>query len=96
LVFSELPVTTDIEAAGSAPEQVLDRCLVKKGNAAVQQVLVKWARMPEASMCCEHASPTLLPGVNWSSRIFSWGSCQDHAINTIRRTTLPDYVFAWE
>jgi hypothetical protein len=49
LVFSELPVTTDIEAAGSAPEQVLDRCLVKKGNAAVQQVLVKWTRMPEAS-----------------------------------------------
>jgi hypothetical protein len=48
-VFSELPVTTNIEAAGSAPEQELDRRLVKKGNAAVQQVLVKWTRMPEAS-----------------------------------------------
>jgi hypothetical protein len=31
-VYSELPVTTDIEAAAAMPEQILDRHLMKKGN----------------------------------------------------------------
>lgn len=34
-VFSELPVTTDIEATTAVPEQVLERRLVKRGNAAI-------------------------------------------------------------
>jgi hypothetical protein len=34
-IFSTLPMTTDLEVAAAIPEQVLDRCLVKKGNNAI-------------------------------------------------------------
>jgi hypothetical protein len=47
-VFSELLVTTDVDVAAAKPEQVLDRRLVRKGNTAVPQVLIKWSRLPEA------------------------------------------------
>jgi len=39
-VFSSLPVLTDLEATVAVPDQVLERCLVKKGNTAITQVLV--------------------------------------------------------
>ena len=34
-VFSELPFTTDIEATATLSEKVLERRLVKRGNAAI-------------------------------------------------------------
>lgn len=52
-VFSELPKITNIDAASATPEQVLDRRLVKKGNTAIPQVLVKWSRLPDASATWE-------------------------------------------
>jgi hypothetical protein len=52
-VYSELPVTTDLEAAAATPEQILDRRLVKKGNSATPQVLIKWSHLPEASATWE-------------------------------------------
>ena len=48
-VYSELPQLVDLSAHDLHPERVLDRRLVKKGNQAVPQVLVKWSRLPEAS-----------------------------------------------
>jgi hypothetical protein len=41
-VFSELPKCPALDALDTVPEMVLDRRLVKKGNAAVPQVLIKW------------------------------------------------------
>jgi hypothetical protein len=40
-VFSELPITTDIEAAQVVPEAMLNRRLVRRGNSATPQVLIK-------------------------------------------------------
>jgi hypothetical protein len=40
-VFSELPITTDIEAAQVVPKAVLNRRLVRRGNSATPQVLIK-------------------------------------------------------
>ena len=48
-VFSDLPVTTDIEEAAAVPERILQLQLVKKGNGAVPQVLIKWTTLPEGS-----------------------------------------------
>ena len=53
LVFSELPVTTDIEAAAAVPEVIIERRLVKKGATAVPQVLVKWSGLPGTSATWE-------------------------------------------
>lgn len=52
-VFSTLPMTTDLEAAAAVPEQILDRCLVKKGNNAIPQVFVKWSGLPSTSATWE-------------------------------------------
>uniref|UniRef100_A0A0A8ZG93 Chromo domain-containing protein n=1 Tax=Arundo donax TaxID=35708 RepID=A0A0A8ZG93_ARUDO len=42
LVYSELPKITKLEGEQLEPELVLQRRLVKKGNQAIPQVLVKW------------------------------------------------------
>ena len=48
-VFSELPFTTNIEATAALPEKVLERRLVKRGNAAIPQVLIQWTGLPPSS-----------------------------------------------
>uniref|UniRef100_A0A0A8ZED4 Integrase catalytic domain-containing protein n=1 Tax=Arundo donax TaxID=35708 RepID=A0A0A8ZED4_ARUDO len=52
-VYADLPKLVDLDAGQLEPERVLDRRLVKKGNCAVPQVLVKWTRLPEASATWE-------------------------------------------
>ena len=52
-VYSALPLLSDLSAADLFPEAVLDRRLVKKGNRAVPQVLVKWAHLPSTSATWE-------------------------------------------
>jgi hypothetical protein len=52
-VFSTLPVLTDLQATEAVPEQILQRHLVKKGNAAVSQVLVTWSGLPTTSATWE-------------------------------------------
>ena len=52
-VYSELPQLVDLSVHDLHPERVLDRRLVKKGNQAVPQVLVKWSRLTEASATWE-------------------------------------------
>lgn len=52
-VFSNLPKVTDLSATDIQPEAVLQRRLVKKGNRAVPQVLIKWASLPETASTWE-------------------------------------------
>jgi hypothetical protein len=52
-VFSTLPVVDDFSAMRMEPEAILERCLVKKGNAATPQVRVKWTGLPESSATWE-------------------------------------------
>ena len=48
-VFSDLPQEIHLDGSDVVPEAILDRRLVKKGNRAVLQVLIKWTKLPEAS-----------------------------------------------
>ncbi|XP_073362615.1 uncharacterized protein [Aegilops tauschii subsp. strangulata] len=52
-VFTTLPVPIDLSVPGVVPEEILDRRLVKKGNASHLQILVKWSKMPAASATWE-------------------------------------------
>lgn len=45
-VFHDLPKLVDFSVRDLKPETVLDRRLVKKGNRAVAQVLIKWTQIP--------------------------------------------------
>jgi hypothetical protein len=53
LVFSKLPVLDYFSAKQLMPKAILERRLVKKGNAAVPQVKVKWQALPEVSVMWE-------------------------------------------
>jgi hypothetical protein len=46
-VFRELPKLPLLDSTDTTPEKILDRRLVKKGNAALPQVLIKWKHLPE-------------------------------------------------
>lgn len=52
-VFSELPKIADLDDKELEPETVLQRRLVRKGNHAVPQVLVKWSHLPESAATWE-------------------------------------------
>lgn len=45
-VYTELPTPLQLDVADLEPEEILDRCLVKKANASYLQVLIKWSMMP--------------------------------------------------
>lgn len=45
-VFAQLPVPAQLDGCEVSPEQVLDIRLVKKGNKATPQVLIKWSSLP--------------------------------------------------
>lgn len=45
-VFQSLPKLPKLDTEDLSPTEILDRCLVKKGNAALLQVLVRWATLP--------------------------------------------------
>jgi hypothetical protein len=45
-VYSELPAAADLAAASPVPAAILQRRLVKKGHAAMPQVLIQWAHLP--------------------------------------------------
>ena len=52
-VFSELPTQVDLSAGNLVPVQVLERKMVKKGNAAHVQIRVQWSGLPEAAATWE-------------------------------------------
>jgi hypothetical protein len=53
-VFADLPDIPALDATDTIPERVLDRRMVKKGNATIVQVLVKWTNVDEASASWEN------------------------------------------
>jgi hypothetical protein len=52
-VYESLPVTTDLEASETEPLEIMDRRLVKKGNAAIPQVKVTWTGLPSSTTTWE-------------------------------------------
>jgi hypothetical protein len=52
-VYDELPILTDLEAAAAVLATIIDRRLVKKGNAAVPQVKLTWTGLPASSATWE-------------------------------------------
>jgi hypothetical protein len=52
-VFAEFPKLPSLDIVDTSPERILDRRMVKKGNAAIVQVLVKWTHLPEDSATWE-------------------------------------------
>jgi hypothetical protein len=44
-VFSEVPSASDFMAATPVPVVILQRRLVRKGNATTPQVLIKWGHI---------------------------------------------------
>lgn len=52
-MYTELPTITDLTASATEPEQILERHLVKKANAAIPQVKIKWSALPEATATWE-------------------------------------------
>jgi hypothetical protein len=55
-VYKDLPQVVDLEHQELQPERVLQRRLVKKGNNAVPQWLIKWNHLPEDSATWEDAN----------------------------------------
>jgi hypothetical protein len=45
-VFGELPRPLDLTAASLSPSVILDRCMRKKGNMSVVQLLIQWSTLP--------------------------------------------------
>jgi hypothetical protein len=48
-VFHELPRIAELDTGQSVPEDILDRRLVQKGNAALPQVMIKWSGLPASA-----------------------------------------------
>ena len=46
-VFSDLTTLPVLDGMDTRPEHILERRMVKKGNAAITQVRVKWTQLPE-------------------------------------------------
>jgi hypothetical protein len=46
-VFADLPKLPQLDTIDTEPETILDRRMMKKGNAPVIQVLIKWRNQPE-------------------------------------------------
>ncbi|WVZ94909.1 hypothetical protein U9M48_040738 [Paspalum notatum var. saurae] len=52
-VFSDVSTFVPLDTADVSPEVILDRRLVKKGNQAITQVLIKWSNLPASSATWE-------------------------------------------
>lgn len=72
-VFSELPSSISLVDQDVVPEQILQRRLVKKGNKAVPQVLIKWTNVTAHSATWEdfYVIHSRFPGA------LAWGQASD-------------------
>lgn len=52
-MYSTLPEPPLLDRADLVPEEILDRRLVKKGNASLAQVLIRWTGLPASSATWE-------------------------------------------
>lgn len=55
-VCTELPVTLELDLLEVQPEEILDRRLVKRGNAALLQLRIRWSTMPKSMATWENES----------------------------------------
>jgi hypothetical protein len=68
LVFATLPTSSDLSGHNVHPLEILNRRLIKKGNRAVPQVLIRWSHVPaeqqpgKITMFCASAIRMLLLG----------------------------------
>lgn len=79
-VFTELPKVIDLTAQPLSPEAILDRRLVKKGNKAIVQVLVKWLHIPEAAATWDDF-PILQA---WFPEVVAWGQATPEARGSVK------------
>ena len=79
-IFSELPHQVSLDATALQPEVILERRLVKKGNRAVPQVLIKWTGVPASSATWEdyYVLKTRFPDA------LAWGQASDPAGANVR------------
>lgn len=68
-VFKDLPHPPPLDTMATEPEKILERRMVKKGNTAILQVLVKWRNIPEDSATWEDWEPLKTKFPN----IVAWG-----------------------
>jgi hypothetical protein len=52
-VFKDLPAVPSLDSLDTEPEAILDRRMMKKGNNAIVQVLIKWKDLPEETATWE-------------------------------------------
>ena len=87
-VYTTLPLLSDLSAIDLTPEAILDHRLVKKGNRAIAQVLVKWTRLPlrlqhgKISMCCAPVFLRVLLGVK---QVLQWGEMSRWTVTARQR-----------
>jgi hypothetical protein len=82
-VFDTLPQPMDLDRGPLAPVEILDRRMVKKGNAAVVQVLLRWSGLP--SSCATWEDFTVAKNI--FPKALAWGQASSQGGRIV--TTLP-------
>lgn len=84
-VFTDLPSIPALDATDTEPERILDRRLVKKGNTAITQVLIKWSQLPEDAATWEdwEVLATRFPAV------LAWGQASFPPGGTVTPSVAP-------
>ena len=75
-VFSELPPLISLDGTDVVPEAILDRQLVKKGNAPIPQILLKWSKLPSTSATWEDlyiVQQRFPDALAWDKQVFQGG-----------------------
>lgn len=84
-VFSELPNLPTLDLKDTVPERILDRRMVKKGNAAITQVLIKWTQLPEESATWEDWEVLKVRFPN----VLTWGQVSFLRAGTVTKASEP-------
>lgn len=84
-VFSELPNLPTLDLKDTVPERILDRRMVKKGNAAITQVLIKWTQLPEDSATWEDWEVLKVRFPN----VLTWGQVSFLRAGTVTKASEP-------
>ena len=85
-VFADGSQIPALDTSETSPELILDTRLVKKGNAAVPQVLIKWLGVPETSATwedyyvCKNKFPTAI----------AWGQASSPAAGDVTTASSQD------
>lgn len=84
-VFADLPKLPTLDTMDTVPESILNRRLVKKGNAAIIQVLIKWTHIPAEAATWEDwdTLKTKFPAV------IAWGQATNSGGEPVTPTVTP-------